>query len=385
MSVIIFLLILSVLVLIHELGHYVAARIFGVKAEEFGYGFPPRAIGFVRENGKWKRVKTQDRTVYNNTVWSINWLPLGGFVRLKGEQGDFADQNDSFQSKSWWKKFIILAAGVFMNWFLAGTIFATGFFVGVPTELAGVPSSAHIQDQHIEIVEVAKGSSAEVAGIKAGDRLLQVDEFSPATASDTRALLASYTETMPAQFLLSRDGKEVKIIASPTVLPEVNKRVFGVTLTDVGEVSFPFFTSIAQGYMVATHYAGAIVAGFGQLIVDLFRGGSSVGDVSGPVGIAVMTGQVSQRGLWALAQFTAILSLNLAVINFLPIPALDGGRALFVLFETIRRKKHDPRTEAIIHQIGFVALITLILVVTAHDLIKYGSSIWNGLLGIFGI
>ena len=176
MSVLIFLLILSVLVLVHELGHYVAARIFGVKAEEFGYGFPPRAVGFVRVGKKWKRVSGSDQTAYENTVWSVNWLPLGGFVRLKGETGDGTDQKDSFQSKPGWQKFIILAAGVFMNWLLASMIFAFGFASGVPAELAGLPQNAVVTDKRIEITDVVAGSAALEAGLQAGDYVISFNE-----------------------------------------------------------------------------------------------------------------------------------------------------------------------------------------------------------------
>jgi regulator of sigma E protease len=395
MSVLIFLLILSVLVLVHELGHYVAARIFGVKAEEFGYGFPPRAVGFVRVDTldrdrrvvskKWKRVSGSDQTAYENTVWSVNWLPLGGFVRLKGETGDGTDQKDSFQSKPGWQKFIILAAGVFMNWLLASMIFAFGFASGVPAELAGLPQNAIVQDKRIEITDVVAGSAALEAGLRAGDYVISFNATTPANAEEARALLKTYDEKTPVTIKVKRDGEEKSLTATAKYLPELDRAAFGVGLTDIGTVKFPFFTAIGQGFVTATSYAGAIVAGFGQLISDLFSGGGQAADVSGPVGIAIITGQVSERGFWAIMQFTAILSLNLAVINFLPIPALDGGRALFVIFEGLRRKKHDPRVEAAIHQVGFIVLLVLILLVTLQDLRKHGSSIWHGLLGVFGI
>ncbi|MFO0765165.1 MAG: M50 family metallopeptidase [Patescibacteria group bacterium] len=384
MSVLIFLLILSVLVLVHELGHYVAARIFGVKAEEFGYGFPPRAIGFVRVGKKWKRVSGSDQHDYENTVWSLNWLPLGGFVKLKGEQGDGIGQKDSFQSKPGWQKFIILAAGVFMNWLLAASIFAFGFASGVPAELVGLPQNAMVSDKRIEITDVVASSSAEIAGLQAGDHLISLDSKVPASAEDARTILKTYNENQSVAIKVKRGAEEKMLSATAKYLPELNRAGFGVGLADIGTVKFSFFAAIGQGFVTATSYAGAIVAGFGSLIHDLFSGKASA-DVSGPVGIAIMTGQVSQRGFWALMQFTAILSLNLAVINFLPIPALDGGRALFVIFEGLRRKKHDPRIEAVVHQIGFIVLLGLILIVTLHDLQKHGSSIWHGLLSVFGI
>lgn len=386
MSVLIFLLILSVLVLVHELGHYVAARIFGVKAEEFGYGFPPRAVGFVRVGKKWKRVSGSDQTAYENTVWSVNWLPLGGFVKLKGETGDGTDQKDSFQSKPGWQKFIILAAGVFMNWLLASMIFAFGFASGVPAELTGLPQNVTVTDRRVEITDIVPGGAAEMANLKVGDWLGHIDgDLIFENAESARSILKNYSENQTVTIEIYRSGKRELVNVTPKFLPELNRAGFGVGLTDIGTVKFPFFTAIGQGFVTATSYAGAIVAGFGQLISDLFSGGGQAADVSGPVGIAIITGQVSERGFWAIMQFTAILSLNLAVINFLPIPALDGGRALFVIFEGLRRKKHDPRVEAAIHQVGFIVLLVLILLVTLQDLRKHGSSIWHGLLGVFGI
>lgn len=183
-SLLVFLFVLSLLVLIHEFGHYMAARLMGVKAEEFGFGFPPRAIGFVREKGKWKTVSGRDTKAYANTVWSINWLPLGGFVRMKGEESLSADSQDSFASKSLPARFFILVAGVVMNWFLAATIFSVGFLVGIPAQLDDMPSSAIASQAHVEIVEVLAGSGAAAAGLQAGDYVQTIAGQAVTTAAE---------------------------------------------------------------------------------------------------------------------------------------------------------------------------------------------------------
>lgn len=385
-QVLIFLLVLSVLVLVHEAGHYIAARIFGVKAEEFGYGFPPRALGFVKTAQGWKRVKAKDRSVYKNTIWSFNWLPLGGFVRLKGEAGEGVGEEDSFLTKSGWKKFIILAAGVCMNWLFAAVIFSFGFSIGVPAEIDGLPNSAIVSNHRTEIIEVVTKSAAENAGLKSGDDLITINGQIAGDAETARMLLGQQSEKAPNLTLeIERDGVIHTVHAVPIFLETLGKPGLGVALANIGTVRFPLHLAIVQGVTVSARYTQLIVQGFFSLIGNLFGDRKLAAEVSGPIGIAVLTGHIAEQGFWAIIQFAALLSLNLAVINFLPIPALDGGRALFVIIEALRRRRNNPRFEAAIHQAGFVALLLLILVVTAQDLFRYGGAIWTGLKGIVGL
>ena len=385
-QVLIFLLVLSVLVLVHEAGHYIAARIFGVKAEEFGYGFPPRVLGFVKTAQGWKRVKAGDRSAYKNTIWSLNWLPLGGFVRLKGEAGEGTGDRDSFLTQSGWKKFVILAAGVCMNWLLAAVIFSFGFSVGVPAEIDGLPNSAIVSNRHIEIVEVVTKSAAETAGLKQGDQIITINGQVARDSETARQILGEQNDKgLGLTLEIKRDGSIQTMQATPTFLEALGKPGLGVALANIGTVRFPLHLAVVQGVSVTARYTQLIVQGFFSLVADLFGERKLAAEVSGPVGIAVLTGHIAEQGFWAIMQFAALLSLNLAVINFLPIPALDGGRALFVVVESLRRRRNNPIFEATIHQIGFVALIILILIVTAQDLHRYGGAIWNGLKGIVGL
>ncbi len=374
LSVLIFLLILSVLVLLHELGHFILARAFGVKADEFGFGFPPRAVGFVKVNAKWKRVGRTDRTRYANTVWSLNWLPLGGFVRLKGEAVEDDHDTDSLLAKKGWQKFAILAAGVTMNWLLAAVIFTVGFSVGVPAVVEGLPPTAIITNKRVQIMEVVPGSAASKAGLQPGDEIVSVKNQRAADATVARDLLQQYsTDDQELILEIKRAGKMQAILTKPEFLTELNRVGLGVALADTGTVRFPVWLAIGEGLTLTAKYTWMVVSGFFGLIGGLFMGKPSA-ELAGPIGIAAMTGGIVEQGTWAVAQFAAILSLNLAVINFLPIPALDGGRATFVMVEALRGKKNDARTEAIIHQIGFITLLIIVLLVTLQDIRRFFSN-----------
>lgn len=384
MSVLIFLLILSGLVLLHELGHFVVARIFGVKADEFGFGFPPRALGYVMTNGKWKRVERTDRSRYESTVWSLNWLPLGGFVRLKGEAGEDGNDPDSLLAKNGFQKFAILAAGVTMNWLLAAAIFSIGFMVGVPAVTDGLPSTAIVSDPKVQIMEVLKGSAAEKAMLKSGDEIVTVQGQMVKDANQARELLALHASgDVEVSLEIKHDGEMRALFAKPEFIQALNRPGLGVSIADTAIVRFPPLIAVGEGVTITARYTWLIVGGFFDLIRGLFTGRVSA-ELSGPVGIAVMTGGIVQQGAWAVAQFAAILSLNLAVINFLPIPALDGGRAAFVIIEGLRKKKNNARTEAMVHQIGFITLLLIVLLVTLQDLRRYGGSILQSILGLFG-
>jgi len=379
LTLLLFLAVLSTLVLIHELGHFLAARFFGVKAEEFGVGFPPRAIGFVKEKGKWKRVAGNDTKEYANTIWSINWLPLGGFVRMKGEEGTALDQ-DSFNSKSKIARGIILAAGVIMNWLLACLILTVGLIVGIRGDLTGLPSHAEVRDRAVEFVNVVSGSAAADVDIRIGDRLLRVDNREITNVVQAQTIIkdeAALVETM--QVVVQR-GEETKTVSvTPRLIESLGHKGIGVAMANTGKISFAWYRAIPEGVLMTGRYTWMIVTGFFDLVHNLVAGKSVGADVSGPVGIAVMTGKIAAQGVWPLLQFAALLSLNLAVINFLPIPALDGGRFLFLAIEAIRGRKASLKIEARIHQVGFFLLIGLVLLVTLRDLRQYGGMILTGI------
>jgi regulator of sigma E protease len=384
MAFIFFLLVLSALVIFHEFGHFFAARIFGIKAEEFGFGFPPRMIGIVKDGKRWKVIGASDTKEYKNTIWSLNWLPLGGFVRIKGEQEDHAHDSDSILMKPIWQRIIVLGAGVFMNWVLATLLFAAIFIAGTPTYLDGLPSGAHVADRSIVVTKVLPNSPAATAGIQLGDKILQLNG---ATSKDAESVSGGIgaAGTSAITLLITHDGTQKTVTVTPTFIQDVGRTAVGIGLADVGTVSLPPLTAVKDGALMTVTLTKEIVLALGGMLGDLFVHHQVPQEVSGPVGIAVMAGDVAKQGIAPFLQFAGILSVNLAVINLLPIPALDGGRILFLLIEAIRRKPMKRSLEVGIYNIAFLLLIVLVLLVTARDLSRYGGQIIGGAKSLVGM
>ncbi|MCR4279059.1 MAG: site-2 protease family protein [bacterium] len=367
MTVIIFLLVLSVLVLIHEAGHFIASRFFGVHVEEFGFGFPPRVFGYMKENGRWRRVNAKERGPFKKTVWSVNALPLGGFVRLKGEIVDGYDDADSFHVQSVWKRLIILSAGVIMNWVLAFILFFIVFSVGSRSLLLDLPENAHVDSEQVLIEEVVSDSPAGRAEIPAGAEILLISGVHPTSTSHAQALIkanASETFTMQVSF----DGKNEEKELRAEYLPTYEMTGIGVALADVGMVSLPPMEALGASARSVWGYSKMVAVTLAEVAKSFVTRKSSGIELSGPVGIAVISGQVARRGIIPLLEFMAILSVNLAVLNILPIPALDGGRVLFLAIEKMRGRPMSRKVEAVIHNVAFFILIALILIVTAVDI-----------------
>lgn len=353
-TILAFIGILLVLVLVHEWGHFFAARKLGVAVEEFGFGFPPRAFGFWR--GK--------------TLYSLNWLPLGGFVKLKGEAGQNRE-SDSFIVQKAWRRTIILVAGVFMNVVLAFVLLSSSFVIGYPTIINGEQLGS-AKDVKVQILTVQEKSPAASAAIQPGDVLDSLDGVKITSLPDAQNYIQAATK--PIAVGLIRDNEPLRVEVTPVATPESNGRaVLGVGLAQTGIISYPWYEAIWLGAKETVYLLGAILSGFGALLHSLFAEARVPQDLSGPVGIAVLTGKVVNLGWIYVVQFAALLSLNLAIINILPIPALDGGRLLFVIIEKLRGKANDEKTEAIAHQIGFLLLMLLVLAVTYRDLARFGG------------
>lgn len=354
-TLLIFFIVLSLLVFVHELGHFLVAKKMGLKVEEFGFGFPPRLAG-VKKGG---------------TIYSINWIPLGGFVRIKGESGDHREDPDSFASKKAFQRFTVLVAGVTMNLFLAAVLFSIGFMVGLPSAIDETLSSdARVQDSALTILTVVDGSPAARAGIQEGQTIASIDGLIFEQAADARASIAESAKDGVQIVVKSKDWTFHTYELSAEPLAGTDAVGIGVGFLQTGLVSYPFFQAIGQGILTTVDLTGQVIKGFVGLIESLVRGQGLGVDLSGPVGIAVLTGEVAALGLVYLLQFTAVLSINLAVINILPFPALDGGRVLFLFIEKAIGHPVSQKTEAAVHNMGFLLLMILVVLVTFNDVIS---------------
>ncbi len=391
-TLLIFLAVLSILVLSHEYGHFITARKNGIKVEEFGFGFPPRLFGVrrVSANGKkrwqivWGKSTEADTAEYAGTLYSVNIIPLGGFVKIKGETAGAqkAGDSDSFATKRAWQKMLVLSAGVIMNILVAIVLFSIGFMVGVPQTLDNWADVSAVPDHHVQILGVLPGSPAELARLQAGDQIIKID----ALARPRLAELQSYVDSRregEIQFTIQRGNEQVQSTIKPTVNPDSGKGVIGVAITEVGTVRYPWYRAIGEGVKLSFVSLGQIFSGFYELIHNLIVGKGVGSAVSGPVGVAVMTGEVARMGFTYLIQFVAILSLNLAVLNILPIPALDGGRLLFVIIEAVLRRPVKAKIEETAHFVGFAALMLLVVVITVRDVGALSGPVLEWVKNIF--
>jgi regulator of sigma E protease len=343
------ILVLGVLIFVHELGHFLVAKWSGIKVERFSLGFPPKMIGFTR----------------GETEYCISWVPLGGYVKMAGENPDESEITGDpreFMSKSVMTRAGVILAGPVMNYVAAIILFAIVFFFwGRPTPDA----------EHVVVGPVIAGSPADSAGIKPGDVIVAIEHQPVKTFQE----MASLVHVRPNQFV------EVAWKRGDDVYSAVIATMTDTIKTESGADSAVGRIGIGMGYI--TEEMGpidAIAGGFSQTFAvtgamfkflgDLFSGTISIRMVSGPVGIAQMAGQVAREGFDMLLSFMALLSVNLAVLNILPIPILDGGHLVFLLFEKVRGRPLTIKQRAIAQQVGLALLLLLIVTVTYHDVLR---------------
>jgi len=349
-SILTFILVLSILVIVHELGHFIAAKRAGVWVEEFGFGLPPRVFG----------------KKFGETLYSLNMLPFGGFVKLHGEntEDQITDSKRAFLTKSKKVKTVIILAGVIMNFILG--IFA----FGIVYSFLGVPKTT----ENVKIVEVRDGSPAKESGVLINDIVRSVGGQSVKSNEEFINKVEGY-KGKEVVIQLERPGVQglVTVNTIPRVNPPANEGSLGVVITSTETYFAPIwqrpFYGVYYGFKDAIFWGKLVAVGMFDMVTGLFRG-QVPKDVAGPVGIYVLTTQAAKFGIFSLINFLGVLSVNLAILNVLPFPALDGGRLLFIVIETIFGKKIVPRIEATIHTVGIIILITLILAITAHDVQK---------------
>lgn len=349
-STIVFFLVLSLLVIVHEFGHYIVAKKNGIWVEEFGFGLPPRLFG--------KKV--------GETLYSINALPFGGFVRLHGEMTEdgVTKPKQAFLNKPLWVKTAVITAGVIMNFLLAIVAF------GIVYSFTGIQKDT----KEVKVLNISTNSPAQDAKLLVGDVVKKVDNETVTSVSEFISKIEN------------KKGKKVKlelqdrvVTITPRANPPSGEGPLGVTITNTETYFAPVwqrpFLGAYYGTKEAIFWGKNVLMGFVSIFRDLSHGTSPKG-VSGPVGVFAVTTEVAKTGILPLINLIGIISVNLAILNIIPFPALDGGRLLFIVIEAILGKKVAPKIESVIHGIGMIILLLAILAITIKDiggLISAGS------------
>ena len=356
LTAIIFIVVIGVLVLAHEFGHFVMAKRAGMKVEEFGFGFPPRLAS-------WKK---------GETVYSINWIPFGGFVKILGEDGD-THAPRSFASASFFNRILVLVAGVVMNFLLAAFLLMIVNFFGLRIGLIdGDTGSA--QNIKVQIVSVATGSPAEIGGLQPLDSIEGYKQNGVVvpirTTKEVQDAVASHLGQPLVLEIQSGTGAVEKTII-PRVNPPEGEGAIGISLALTGTITYSWYEALWRGISDAAFLTLATVQGYYALLKNLFIHGKLIADVSGPIGIASLTGQAARVGLNYLLQFVAMISINLAVLNIIPFPALDGGRVVLLVTEKLKGSPVHKSVETWINMAGFYLLVALMLYITYKDVAKF--------------
>ena len=337
-TALLFLAVLSVLVFVHELGHFVTAKMAGIKVQEFGFGYPPRIFGIRR----------------GETIYSINLLPLGGFVKMLGENANPGDER-AFASKRKSVRAAVLIAGSAMNLALAPLLYAGAFMVGIPQECETC--------DRVQVYVVQPDEPADRAGMRPGDVIVSIAGETVRTPEDVRRLVRANAERQVA-LQVEREGKPVSLQLTPKLVVQENQGAVGIQLgPDYTEVRYPIWEAVPLGFQHTGEMIRLFANGIRSMVAQEVEA-----ELTGPVGIARETGRAAQAGTTYLLQFTAFLSLNLAFFNMLPFPGLDGARLLFVLIEGARRgRRVNPQLEGAIHLAGMALLLMLMLYVSLND------------------
>lgn len=363
MFIFLFILILFVLVLIHEFGHFIVAKKSGIRVDEFGFGFPPRILTLFTKG---------------DTRYTLNWIPFGGFVKIFGENPDDEslngpDKDRSFISKPKYTQAMVLLAGVVFNALFAWLLLSAGFMTGLPTSVGAEPTGTQVVDAHLTLTSIKADSPADKAGLKVGDRVLALDtvgqHMDNPTPESLKSFVAQYGDKLIT--LSIARGPETKSI---TVQPELGVvdgagRGIGVSMDVIGILKLGFGQALFQGGKLTVSLLKGTAVGLYTLVAGLVHGTGGLSDVTGPIGIVGYVKDAYQFGFVYLLSFTALISINLAIINLVPFPALDGGRLLFLLIESITRRQIPPKFSNIANAIGFFILIALMLLITYHDIL----------------
>lgn len=369
MPIIIFIIVLGILIFVHELGHFIFAKKTGMLVEEFAIGFPPRIFSFQK----------------GETKYSIGLIPIGGFVKIHGEdyeekEGGSDKQKDEnherrFTSRPKWAQALVLVAGVFFNLLLGWVFISIGFMSGLPVSVEQFEGEV-IENVKLVLIDVLPESPADGAGLKVGDAILSLK------SGEIEAVQNFENTEIAEDFIFNHSNQEIDILyergqerISTQLTPREGilegKPAIGVSFGMIGTIKFPIWTAFWEGLKTTFSLTVATAVGLFYFVKDLIFGVADLSQIAGPVGIVFMVGDAFSFGFVYLLSFVALISINLAIINLIPFPALDGGRLLFVLIEAIKRSPMKAKTVNVLNLIGFALLILLMLVVTLSDVSKF--------------
>lgn len=356
LTIIIAIASLILLIILHELGHFLTAKKFGIKVEEFGIGYPPRLFG----------------KKFGETLYSINLLPLGGFVRIYGHEKRIKDSR-SFSEKPAWQRALVILGGVIVFWIIAAILLTIVMYMGVPTQIEDSQND-NLVNPRVQIIEVVQGSPAESAGIKIGDSVKSI-EFKNESIDITKVKeLQEFTATHKGkEITLSIErGKEIfeTSLVPRESFPETQGPI-GISLVRTSIKSYSWYEAPIQGVLATVNLTAMVVKGWGMTIASLVQGnGVPQGiEVKGPVGIFELFAQMGALGTGYFLRLIALISISLALLNILPIPALDGGWLMFIIIEKIRGRAVTQKVEQRLTVFFFLLLISLMVYVTIKDVI----------------
>lgn len=343
-----FFAVLFLLVVVHEFGHFIVAKLFGMLVEEFGFGMPPRIVG--------KR--------FGETLYSLNWLPIGGFVRIYGETEENlkkdGENERAFHIRPWWQQALVLLAGPAMNILLA---------VGILTVL--FTKGTYIPSSQVRVTNIEKASPAQIAGIQKGDVITSIEK----DGNDNRVQLMGDVSRLAQQYKgetvvvrIKREGKTQSITVAVREKPAKGQGYLGVEISQFEFVKVPWYQAPGEGVRHAFRISSEFYSELGRALSKVAVLQNPQVEVAGPVGIARITGSAAQSGPEVLWMFIALFSLNLALINLLPFPALDGGQLMFTLYEFITGKRVSAHFRTVVNALGFTILIGFMLMVTVVDI-----------------
>ncbi len=360
MNILIFLVILALLVVVHEFGHFIVAKKSGIRVDEFGLGFPPKLFG----------------KKFGETEYTLNAIPFGGFVKIYGENpADVVDGGDATRSmghKSKWIQASVLAAGVSFNVIFAWLVISLGLVFGLPS-VANPEHPEEVKNAKVVLSSVMSKSPAEEAGLKAGDILvsLKTDELElkdGVTTETVRDFILS--SKAPIKITYTRGTKTAETTVSAKEGISGNSRAIGISMDMIGILKLPVHQAFIRGAVMTERLFEVVAVNIFYFFLDAFSGQADLAQVAGPVGMVTLVGDAKDLGFSYLIFFTAMLSINLAVINLIPFPALDGGRLFILLIEAVKRSPLNPKFVNGLNAVGFALLLLLMLVITYSDILK---------------